>query len=118
MLQVRKLVGLGALLVSYLDGLDNYGALYWGDKRNLAMVRAVITFTDDCLVIGPIISHQPLVDKQAVHQVLADGLASLHLPAERQYLELSLLQPAWLSLMVSHRLMARYQPPASHNPHI
>ena len=87
MLQVRKLLGLGALLVSYLDGLDNYGALYWGDKRNLAMVRL------DRKLMSP--------------QVVAEGLGSVHLAAERQYLELSLLQPPWLSLMVSHRLMAR-----------
>jgi hypothetical protein len=67
---------MGAQLVSHLDLQDNYGALYWGNKRSLAIL-------------------------------LADTLAELQLPAERVYTELALMQPAWLSLMVSHRLLCR-----------
>ena len=69
---LRKLLGLAALLVSYLDLSDNYGALYWGDKRSLAIL-------------------------------VAEVFDSLHLPAERVYIELSLIQPSWFSVMVSHR---------------
>ena len=69
---LRKLLGLAALLVSYLDLSDNYGALYWGDKRSLAIL-------------------------------VAEVFDSLHLPAERVYIELGLIQPSWFSVMVSHR---------------
>ena len=69
---LRKLLGLAALLVSYLDLSDNYGALYWGDKRSLAIL-------------------------------VAEVFNSLHLPAETVYIELSLIQPSWFSVMVSHR---------------
>ena len=69
---LRKLLGLAALLVSYLDLCDNYGALFWGDKRSLAIL-------------------------------VAEVFESLYLPAERVYIELSLIQPSWFSVMVSHR---------------
>ena len=35
--EVRTLIGMAATLVSHLDLLEDYGSLFWGDKRSLAM---------------------------------------------------------------------------------
>jgi len=74
--EARQLVSMCAVLISYLDFHEEFGALYWGDKRSLAMA-------------------------------VCDVLTEAQLPATQLYTELSLTTPAWFSVMLSHRLLAR-----------
>ena len=74
---VRKLVAMCAMLVSHLDFMENYGALFWGEKRSLAIL---------------------------VSEVYEEA----QLSAESLYFELSMVQPNWFSVMVSHSLMTKY----------
>ena len=86
---MRRIIAIASQLVAHLDLMDNYGALFWGDKRTLAILLA-----DTYIEVS---SPSPNSSTMTAPQ--------LHLPAERLSLELSLLQPNWLSAMVSHRLM-------------
>jgi len=74
---MRKLVAMSALLVSHLDSMDDFIGIYTGDKVTLA---------------------------KNVGEVLQ---AAQNLSAEHLYMELSMLQPNWLSLLVSRHIISQ-----------
>jgi len=74
---MRKLLSMSALLVSHLDCLDGYMAIYQGEKVALA---------------------------KSVGEVYK---TALHLSGDDLYLELSMLQPSWLSLLVSRYILSQ-----------
>ena len=74
---IRKILAMCAMLISHLDFMENYGALFWGEKRSFAIL---------------------------VSEVYEEA----HLTAEELYFELSLVQPNWFSVMVSHSLMTKF----------
>jgi len=74
---IRKLIAMCAMLISHLDFMENYGALFWGEKRSFAVL-------------------------------VSEVYEEVHLTAEEMYYELSMLQPNWFSVMVSHSLMTKF----------
>lgn len=74
---MRKLVSMSALLISHLDSMDGYIGMYLGDKVTLA---------------------------KSVGEVL---MTSKNMSSDQRYMELSLLQPNWLSLLVSRQLLSQ-----------
>ena len=70
-------MSMSALLISHLDSMDGYIGMYLGDKVTLA---------------------------KSVGEVL---ISARNLSSDQQYMELSLLQPNWLSLLVSRQLLSQ-----------